>query len=124
MPAGNAEKAVAVLGELDRAHLQSLERASDRRDRCSQLVGGVGNELALRALAAFSLGHVGEHDDRDRRPSACRDAGDGVGAILLRIEAGLGNAGVGVEQASGEVSKFQLCATAPEAARLPRGERI
>ena len=48
------------------ARAQHLDRARHAGDRVAQLVGGVGDELALGLIAAQLLGAVA--DDEQRRP--------------------------------------------------------
>jgi hypothetical protein len=57
------EEPVALRRFLLRTLLEHLDRARDRRERCSKLMGGFRNELPLSALPAHLLGDVGDHND-------------------------------------------------------------
>ena len=69
------EEVLARLGVVLGAGAQHLDRARDAGDRVAQLVGGVGDELALGELAAKLLGAVaddGEHGVLGRQLAGCR----------------------------------------------------
>jgi len=57
-----SEEAFAGLGVVRRSVLQRLRHGGDRRQRCPQLVAGVGHEVLAGLLEPVSLCHIAERD--------------------------------------------------------------
>ena len=69
-----ADVKVAFLRYLARPSLKTLDRARDRGQRRPQLMGGIGDELALDAPTPLTIGDVA-HDHQRRlrtRPPGSR----------------------------------------------------
>ena len=69
------EEVLAGLGVVLGTRLQHLDRARDPGERVAQLVGGVGDEVALRPLRAHLIGAVAGHRPAPRPPPAGRGPG-------------------------------------------------
>ena len=104
LPLNMADEPVTLLWHFAGSGLQTLDRTRDRRQRRSQLVGGVRDELALRAAAPLSIRDIVQHEQHRLRASR-RDPGELEDTLAIRAGDFDLDAFVGVEQAGSEGAK-------------------
>ena len=96
------EEPVALFWDFARAGLEAFDRTCNRRQRRSQFVRGIVDELALGPPALFTLRDIG-HDEEGRVGASGRDPRDIKYALtVLTRNLGLDNAHVSLEEASGK----------------------
>ena len=117
-----AEEPIALDRVVLRPRLQHLDRAADRGQRRAKLVRRVRDELALGALAALALGHVGQHEHGRLDARLDRDADDAVGVLGVGGRTRLERDRAATEEADRERSQRRL---APRVGQLvARGQRV
>ena len=110
------EKPVALGGVVLGASLKHLDGADDGRQRSTQLVRSVRDELTLGELSALLLAQIVEHDQHGVAFRRRRDSHERERALLVRTHMRLRERGVACEETGCELAQRE---------RRPRlGQRV